>query len=29
MSAATVPTAAVSAAAAGICFECEKRHDEE
>ena len=29
VSAATVPTAAVSAAAAGICFECEKRHDEE
>jgi hypothetical protein len=33
VSAATVPTAAVSAAtvaaATGICFECEKRHDEE
>jgi hypothetical protein len=30
MSAATVSTATVSAAtAAGVCFECEKRHDEE
>jgi hypothetical protein len=26
---ATVPAATVPTAAAGICFECEKRHDEE